>query len=200
MDIYLFVHERLGSLWQTCRLADYSTQYNYRVYDMRFQTNARQFVDVVLPARPGRKALVYNACCSHVYALTHWPKDAVMLLASDETARWGFSHKQKLVWGPHGRNGPLATDSNGNMVLPAVINPWFKQYYSSKYRDVYGDTVDFLPLGSRSEFQDPSSTMIAAPARHYIYSFMGAGTNPQRHYMQEVMQADTLIPPELVRS
>ncbi|EGD81293.1 hypothetical protein PTSG_11330 [Salpingoeca rosetta] len=197
VDVHLFVHDRLSSLWHTCRLAHYSTRYNYRVYDQRFQHAEGGMVDHVLHAMAGPKLIVLNACCSKPELLLNWPDDAVLVIAADESARWGFSHPNGHVWwGPHGKNGPLATDASGNMVLPPKVTPLFKQYYSAKHVDVYGDDVHFLPLGSRYEFQDPPANLVPSTRRRYVYSFMGATTNPMRKQLVEVMQADTLIPKE----
>lgn len=199
VDVYLFVHERIGCLWHTCRLANFSTRFEYHIYDMRFQLTQEDMIHHILPSRPGPKIIVLNSCCVSDELLLNWPTEAILVVAADETARWGFAHPNgRNWWGPHGPHGSLPSDSNRNMILPNATNPWFKQYYSTKHVEVYGDNVHFLPLGSRVEFPDPNKQHIPATLRKYIYSFMGAATNSQRRQLVDIMQRDTLIPKERV--
>eukprot|EP00043_Microstomoeca_roanoka_P011304 m.106658 g.106658 ORF g.106658 m.106658 type:complete len:464 (+) comp15159_c1_seq1:209-1600(+) len=199
INVFLFVHDRLGSLWHTCRLTSYSTKHEYHIYDMRFQLSAQEIMFKVLPALPGPKLIVLNACCVDGDVLLNWPSQSVLIIAGDESARWGFSQPNgRTFWGPHGSNGPLPSDEQQNMIVPEAANPWFKQYYSHKHVQVYGGQVHFLPLGSRAEFPDAQRSQIPAPQRKYIYSFMGAPTNEIRRYFIEVMQQDKLIPKDKV--
>eukprot|EP00730_Choanoeca_flexa_P005581 TRINITY_DN11979_c1_g8_i1.p1 TRINITY_DN11979_c1_g8~~TRINITY_DN11979_c1_g8_i1.p1 ORF type:complete len:529 (+),score=60.66 TRINITY_DN11979_c1_g8_i1:116-1702(+) len=194
VDIYSFVNERLASLWHSCRLARYSRQYIYRVYDMRFQQSLDAFVERVLPFRPGTNIIVLNACCVNGSMLQHWPINTTLVLAADESARWGFSHSNgKHFWGPHGSSGPLKTDENGHMVIPERLGRWLKQYYSPQQQQTYSN-LDFLPLGSRREFPESPAELKPATLRKYVYSFMGAPTNLMRRYLDEVLGNDTLIP------
>eukprot|EP00049_Salpingoeca_infusionum_P025808 m.21771 g.21771 ORF g.21771 m.21771 type:complete len:555 (+) comp8334_c0_seq1:179-1843(+) len=199
IDVFMFVSERLASLWTTCRMTNHSSQYNYNVFDMRFQTTPEEFVELIAPARPNPKIIVYNSCCTPPYALEHWPASSILVVSGDESARWGFSHKNgKNWWGPHGDQGPLPSDSSGNMIMPPHSTPFFKQYFSQKHVEVYGDAVRFLPLGSRTEFPDPEAGATPATMRQFIFSFMGAPTNYIRKYLFEVFREDTAVPKDQI--
>ena len=201
ITVFLFVSGRLGSLWLTCRLARHSALFDYEVLDMRFLTTPEEFVEALPRARPGLHVMVYNSCCAHAYTLQHWPDRSVMVVAGDESARWGFGHKNgRNWWGPHGNQGPLPSDKNRNIILPEPIGAWFKQYYSEQHRQVFGDNVHFLPLGSRTEFPDILvSQVVPATARRYVFSFMGAPTNQDRKLLRDVVLADKTLIPEGAR-
>jgi hypothetical protein len=195
--VYLFVSERLASLFQTCRLANHSHRFDYVVYDLRHQVDQQEFVETIMPkdGTSTLRILVFNSCCTPDWVLLAWPERSVLVVSGDESARWGFAHKNgRNWWGPHGPHGNVSSDDQRVMRMPESVSPWFKQYFSTQHVDAYGKDVRFLPLGSRNEFPDPPAVVRPATLRLYVYSFMGAPTSSVRRHLYSVLANDTIIP------
>eukprot|EP00051_Salpingoeca_urceolata_P030529 m.492757 g.492757 ORF g.492757 m.492757 type:complete len:683 (+) comp34009_c0_seq1:317-2365(+) len=194
VTVFLFVSERLASLFHTCRLTRFSDRFNYRVFDLRHQMTQDEVLQAFLPQHRGLRLMVYNSCCTNGTTLQHWPPRSLLVVAGDESARWGFAHHNgRNWWGPHGPHGPLPSDGNRTMIMPKNVNPWFKQYFSSQHVEQYGNTVRFLPLGSRLEFPEPRDSFKPATDRKYLYSFMGAPTNHVRRRLKEILTDDNSL-------
>lgn len=89
---------------------------------------------------PGLKVFIYDGCCTPGWILLHWPANTVLVVAADESARWGFAASNgKQWWGPHGPGRELPSDENKVIMLPPQVKPWFKQYYSQAHVDYFGD-------------------------------------------------------------
>lgn len=197
VTVFLWANPRLASIFRTCRLARASTRFNYDVYDLRQQVrnSNRGQVANLFEKFTGMKIIVFDGCCVPGYMLMQWPKNSLLVISSDESARWGFAlPKGKNYFGPHGPKGEVPSDTNMTIVMPRNTTPWFKQYYSSRHVNQFGDDVRYIPLGSREEFTDAPYTLKPANKRKYLYSFMGAPTDISRKKVRDVLRADTRIP------
>eukprot|EP00039_Didymoeca_costata_P024034 m.9046 g.9046 ORF g.9046 m.9046 type:complete len:610 (+) comp3998_c0_seq1:232-2061(+) len=192
ITIILWANPRLAAIFRTCRLAMYSSRFQYDVYDLRHQARVNNETQVakLFELFPGPKIIVFDACCVPGWLLMKWPKYTALVVASDESAKWGFTNpsgKGDNVFGPHGPNGLVPSDANKRIIMPQVINPWFKQYYSMKHVQHFGNNVRFMPLGSREEFQEVL-TYKPPSQRKYLYSFMGAPTDISRKKVSEILK------------
>jgi hypothetical protein len=124
-------------------------------FSLKQVRNAKpKHVAALLSHFPGRKMIVFDGCCVPGWFIMAWPTDSLLVIASDESAQWGFGNKANY-FGPHGPDGLVPSDSEKNILLPSVINPWFKQYYSARHVKHFGRAMRYMPLGSREEFADP---------------------------------------------
>jgi hypothetical protein len=172
-----------------------STAYDYDVFDLRHQVRNpnKEHVAALLKRFPGKKMIVFDGCCVPGWMIMAWPTDTVLVVASDESAQWGFGNK-KHYFGPHGPDGLVPSDDERRIILPSGINPWFKQYYSSRHVDFFGGNVRYIPLGSREEFVDAPSAVKPPSMRKFLYSFMGAPTDIGRKKVRDIMAADKVLP------
>lgn len=216
ITVFIWANPRLAAIFRTCRLAQTSFRYDYDVYDLRHQIrNLHQDNTRALFKKfPGPKILVFDGATVPGWLVKEWPDQTLLIVTADETARWGFElavgnkrktffpifHNDEQEWdrkdvkeleGKAGRAGP---DEIGHIVMPPKINPWFKQYYSARHVKFYGETVRYVPLGSREEFADPPDVFKPPSTRKYLYSFMGAPTDISRKKVRDIVKADTKIP------
>lgn len=195
ITVFIWANPRLASIFRTCRLSRMSTAYDYDVFDLRHQVrNAnKEHVAALLSRFPGKKMIVFDGCCVPGWMLMAWPANTTLVVASDESAQWGFGNK-KHYFGPHGPDGEVPSDSERRIMLPSEINPWFKQYYSARHVEFFGENVRYIPLGSREEFLDAPAAVKPPSLRQYLYSFMGAPTDIGRKKVREILQNDKSIP------
>eukprot|EP00050_Salpingoeca_kvevrii_P009771 m.4693 g.4693 ORF g.4693 m.4693 type:complete len:561 (-) comp2445_c0_seq1:43-1725(-) len=195
ITVFLWANPRLASLFRTCRLTKYTRRFDYVIIDPRHQIRSQAvFKRMLLDTNPGFKFIVHDACCTPGWALLHWPKRSVLLIASDEISRWGLSGRKNSHWGPHGPGELLDTDANGTIILPEVIPPFFKQYYSKQHVAAFGRNIRYMPLGSREEFPDIDRTqLVPAPRRRYLCNLMVAPTHHRRRYLLELLMGETVL-------
>lgn len=89
--------------------------------------------DEVCQRVPGKKIFV-QIVGSVGFLLQHWPSNSVLVITADELGNFGLGDGVKH-WGPHGPGREFPSNSSSphhHIVLPADINPWFKQYYNWK--------------------------------------------------------------------
>jgi hypothetical protein len=197
----VWANERLATIFRTCRLAAHSLRFEYDVYDLRHQVrnNNQTQVAELLRRFPGPKVIIFDGCCVPGWLINAWPPNSVLVIASDESARWGFSSVKKgkngNIWGPHdpAEENPVAMDAERRIIMPENTKPWFKQYYSKRHLEHFGNEVRYIPLGSREEFEEVPREYKPPSARKYLYSFMGAPTDIGRKKVAEILKDDTLI-------
>eukprot|EP00729_Bicosta_minor_P003784 gene3784-1819_t len=198
VTVLVWANPRLAAIYRTCRLAGFSTRFTYDVYDLRHQVrnNNETQVAELLKVFPGPKIIVFDGCCVPGWLLLKWPDISVLVVASDESARWGYAStngKHAHYNGPHGPEGLLSEDENRRIIMPEATKPWFKQYYSQRHIKDFGDECRYVPLGSREEFEDAPKQYRPPSRRKYLFSFMGAPTDIGRKKVRDIMQADTTI-------
>lgn len=98
ITIFLWANPRLASIFRTCRMANMSVRFDYEVFDMRHQVrNAnKEHVSALLKEFSGPKIIVFDGCCVPAWMLMNWPSNTVLIIASDESARWGFGNIRQL--------------------------------------------------------------------------------------------------------
>jgi len=120
------------------------------------------------------------------------------VIASDESARWGFanspeSKKKAHFFGPHGPDELVPSDSQYRILMPEGTKPWFKQYFSIRHNEHFGNEMRYMPLGSREEFEAAPPSYLPPSQRKYVYSFMVAPTDDGRKKVRDILVADKLI-------
>ena len=161
------------------------------------RNNNREHVKRLFDEFPGMKVIVFDGCCVPGWLIMDWPKYATLVIASDESARWGFALPAKgQFFGPHGPEDEVPADSNSVIKMPESVKPWFKQYYSVRHVTQFGPEMSYMPLGLREEFADAPAVPKPVAERKYVYSFMGAPTDMSRKRVRDVMMNDTEIPKE----
>ena len=200
ITVLVWANPRLAAIYRTCRLAGFSTRFVYDVYDLRHQVrnNNETQVEELLKVFPGPKIIVFDGCCVPGWLLLKWPDISVLVVASDESARWGYAStngKKAHYNGPHGPDGLLPEDNTPahRIIMPEATKPWFKQYYSQRHIEDFGDEVRYVPLGSREEFEDAPKQYRPPSRRRYLFSFMGAPTDIGRKKVRDIMKEDTTI-------
>jgi hypothetical protein len=199
--VMIWANERLAAMFRTCRLAQLSTRFTYDVYDLRHQAKIANEAQIneLFRVFPGPKIIVFDGCCVPGWLLLKWPESSVLVVASDESARWGYAStngKTPHYNGPHGPDGVIPEDntSEHRIIMPEATKPWFKQYYSQRHISDFGNNeVRYVPLGSREEFAEVTDGYKPSTRRKYLYSFMGAPTDISRKKVHEVLLADTTI-------
>jgi hypothetical protein len=204
VNVFIWANPRLAAMFRTCRLGQLSTRFTYDVYDLRHQVRNANETQVAELFRifPGPKVIVFDGCCVPGWLLLKWPEISVLIIASDESARWGYTStngKNPFYNGPHDPHGPpggiIPEDHTPDhrILMPESTKPWFKQYYSERHLKDFGNEVRYIPLGSREEFSEVKNGYKPSTRRKYLYSFMGAPTDISRKKVRDVLLADSTI-------
>jgi hypothetical protein len=201
ITMFIAPAKRTSSLFTSGRLERYfSGKYAYRYRKLNagvFRSDAI-FKKEVCETTPGKKIFVQIAG-SVTYLLQNWPDNSALIITADEIGNWGLG-KDDRRFGPHGKGREFKSNESSeykHILLPARIFPIFKQYHHFRQVAAFGDTIRFVPLGSRNEFPDvPPNAIVEAPKRRYVFSYMAALTDSTRKKVHELLSNDKMIPKE----
>ena len=163
---------------------------NARVFKSRQQFRELMCTD--------RKKILVQIAGSVTTLLQQWPSNAVLIMTADEIGNWGLGREDRR-FGPHGKGKEFGTNETSeykHILLPEEVFPMYRQYYHCRQIAAHGsDRMRFVPLGSRHEFPYvPKSSIVPAPERKYIYSYMASITDGTRAKVHSLLLNDTRIP------
>lgn len=169
ITVYVAPAKRTSSLYATGRFERYySDKYLYvtKMLNNQVLRTVDIFYEEVCVRHPGKKVFVQIAGAVK-FVMENFPERSALVLTGDEIGNWGLTH-QGHAMGPHGDGEPFDTAENsahGHILLPPHIRPFFKQYYDWKQAEAFGSDMEFIPLGSRSEFPDIDPNSFKAASR-----------------------------------
>jgi hypothetical protein len=185
ITVYVAPAKRTSSLYATRRFERYySDKYLYvtKMLNNQVLRTVDIFYEEVCVRHPGKKVFVQIAGAVK-FVMENFPERSVLVLTGDEIGNWGLTH-QGHAMGPHGDGEPFDTaedSAHGHILLPPHIRPFFKQYYDWKQAEAFGSDMEFIPLGSRSEFPDIDPNSFKAASQRYVQRVGGGGTNTARN-------------------
>lgn len=199
ITMFIAPAKRTSSLFTSGRLeAFFSGKYAYRYRKLNagvFRTDVG-FRKEMCETTPGKKIFV-QITGAVTKLLLNWPDNSVLIMTADEIGNWGLG-KGDRRFGPHGKGRDFPSNETSeykHIILPKRIFPMFKQYHHFRQAAAFGDSIRFVPLGSRNEYPNiPPNSILPAPERRYVFSYMAALTDATRKKVYDILSTDKEIP------